>query len=111
MKAVNVVSPSMLNFEFLLQCRALVWWDLKCIKQLKSCSNISSCSYLLFSQLFIPQAPKLVSALLTEAMFRFQNAKYKIFINRLHAILNVVKKINRITPMDCKSRDESNEPN
>jgi hypothetical protein len=32
-------------------------------------------------------------------------------INRLHSVLNIVKKINRIIKMDCKSRDESNEPN
>ena len=46
-----------------------------------------------------------------KAMFRSQNAKCKIFVNRLHGVLNVVKKINHITQMDCKSRDESNEPN
>ena len=45
------------------------------------------------------------------ALFRSQNEKYKIFVNRLHGVLNVVKKINCITQMDCKSRDESNEPN
>ena len=45
-----------------------------------------------------------------EAVFRsiFQNSKN--FVNRLHGVLNVVEK-NRITQMDCKSRDESNEPN
>jgi hypothetical protein len=45
------------------------------------------------------------------ALFRSQNAKYKICVNCLYSVLNVVKKINRITQMDCKSRDESNEPN
>ena len=48
---------------------------------------------------------------ITGVLFRFQNAKYKIFINYLYDILNVVKKINRIIQIDCKSRDESNEPN
>ena len=45
-----------------------------------------------------------------EAVFRsiFQNSKN--FVNRLHRVLNVVEK-NRITQMDCKSRDECNEPN
>ena len=37
--------------------------------------------------------------------------KMQNFVNRLYSVLNVVKKINRITQMDCKSRDESNEPN
>ena len=45
------------------------------------------------------------------ALFRFQKVKRKIFINRLYGVLNIVKKINHITQMDCKSRDESNEPN
>ena len=45
-----------------------------------------------------------------QAVFRsiFQNSKN--FINRLHGVLNIVEK-NRITQIDCKSRDESNEPN
>ena len=37
--------------------------------------------------------------------------KCKFFVNRLHGVLDIVEKINRITQMDCKSRDESNEPN
>ena len=44
-------------------------------------------------------------------LFRSQKTKCEIFVNRLHGVLNVVKKIDRITQMDCKSRDESNEPN
>ena len=42
---------------------------------------------------------------------KHKNVKYKIFVNHLYGVLNIVKKINRITQMDCKSRDESNEPN
>jgi hypothetical protein len=33
----------------------------------------------------------------TAALFRYQNTKYKIFVNYFHDLLNVVKKINRIT--------------
>ena len=40
-------------------------------------------------------------------LFRF---KTQNFVNRLYGVLNIVEK-NRITQMDCKSRDESNEPN
>ena len=45
-----------------------------------------------------------------KALFRFQNTKCKIFVNRLHDVLNVVKK-NCITQMDRKAQDESNELN
>ena len=39
-----------------------------------------------------------------------QTLKVQIFVNRMHDVLNIVEK-NRITQIDCKSRDESNEPN
>ena len=48
---------------------------------------------------------------LYKALFGSINTKYKIFVNRLHGVLDIVEKINRITQMDCKSRDESNESN
>ena len=46
----------------------------------------------------------------TTVLFRSKLQNSKRFINRLHGVLNVVEK-NRITQMDCKSRDESNGPN
>ena len=46
----------------------------------------------------------------TLALFISKLQNFKRFVNRLHGVLNVVEK-NRITQMDCKSRDESNEFN
>ena len=43
-------------------------------------------------------------------LFRSLNAKCKIFCKSL-VCTKCSKKLNRITQMDCKSRDESNEPN
>ena len=48
---------------------------------------------------------------MTMALFKSQNAKSKSFVNRLHGVLNVVRKINHITQMNLKSQDESNESN
>ena len=39
---------------------------------------------------------------------KIQNA---IFLKSLARCIKCSRKINRITQMDCKSRDESNEPN
>ena len=46
----------------------------------------------------------------TKAVFRSKRQNSKIFVNCLHDVLNIVEK-NRIIQMDCKSRDEFNEPN
>ena len=45
-----------------------------------------------------------------KALFRSKVQNSKRFVNRLHDVLNVVEK-NRITQIDGKSRDESNESN
>ena len=47
----------------------------------------------------------------TQALFRFQNTKCKKIYKSLAWYTKCSQRINHITQMDCKSRDESNEPN
>ena len=44
-------------------------------------------------------------------VYRCIKSKYNFFVNDLHGVLKCSRKINRITQIDCKSRDESNKPN
>ena len=46
-----------------------------------------------------------------KAVFRSKISKFKIFCKSPAWYTKYSRKINRITQMDCKSRDESNEPN